>query len=247
MKLLIFALVLAISYAQTDIIRIALYGGEGAVLGDPDYPYKKTLETAANEIGPATVTIVQPKDIVQNLTNEAFDLVFFPGGSGQKQAASLGDDGLNAVRNFVENGGAYIGTCAGAFLGMNSLYLYGRPGPEVKSLGTGMVKVAFTEQGFRDFSYDRNRFAGNVSIYYQGGPVFSQPSLPSDVNVLARFTSPVPSYLPNPQGVGTPAITSSTFGKGRVVLNSPHAEHKLSAGIGPAFYLGQIKWVLLRK
>merc|ERR1711879_1121580 len=169
---------------------------------------------------------------------------FFPGGSGSRQAESLGDEGLDVVRKFVAEGGAYIGTCAGAFVAISHLFFYGRPGPPVKSLGTGVVTIEFTEQAFYDFDYDRNKFGGNVSIYYQGGPVLSEASLPREVTILARFTSPVPSKLPSKQGVNTPSVTSSKFGNGRVVLNTPHAEHTLSGGIGTEFYKGQLAWVL---
>jgi putative intracellular protease/amidase len=45
-----------------------------------------------------------------------FDVVIFPGGSGSKQAAAIGECGRDQVRQFVERGGGYIGICAGAYL-----------------------------------------------------------------------------------------------------------------------------------
>lgn len=44
------------------------------------------------------------------------DVVIFAGGSAGKQAESIGAAGLAAVRAFVENGGGYVGICAGACL-----------------------------------------------------------------------------------------------------------------------------------
>lgn len=41
------------------------------------------------------------------------------------QATAIGEEGLAAVRRFVAAGGAYIGTCGGAFLALQHLLLYG--------------------------------------------------------------------------------------------------------------------------
>ena len=57
----------------------------------------------------AKVAAVKPGD---------FDVLVFPGGSGNGQATALGESGLAAVRAFVTAGGGYIGTCGGAFLGI---------------------------------------------------------------------------------------------------------------------------------
>ena len=46
------------------------------------------------------------------------DVVVFPGGSGNGQAKAIGLAGLEALRKFVQAGGGYIGTCGGAFLGL---------------------------------------------------------------------------------------------------------------------------------
>merc|ERR1711879_335454 len=90
-------------------------------------------------------------------------------------------------------------------------------------------------------------FGGSVTIFYQGGPVIDSEALPSNVSVLAWYSSALPSWLPIDQGRGSPAVTSGEYGHGRVVLNSPHAEHTLSAGIGKDFYKGELAWILRRR
>ena len=45
-----------------------------------------------------------------------FDVVIVPGGSATSQAKRLGPSGCDALVRFVENGGGYVGVCAGAFL-----------------------------------------------------------------------------------------------------------------------------------
>ena len=45
-----------------------------------------------------------------------YDAVCFPGGCCGQQSSALGARGRQIVREFVANGGGYIGVCAGAFL-----------------------------------------------------------------------------------------------------------------------------------
>ena len=47
---------------------------------------------------------------------DQFDCVIFSGGSGGGQGRALGKSGRARVQRFVEDGGGYIGICAGAYL-----------------------------------------------------------------------------------------------------------------------------------
>lgn len=58
--------------------------------------------------------LVSPEDIHDSAMGR-FDVVVFPGGSGKKQGAAIGEDDRKAVRDFVRGGGGYVGICAGAF------------------------------------------------------------------------------------------------------------------------------------
>jgi putative intracellular protease/amidase len=44
------------------------------------------------------------------------DLLIQPGGSGGGQGRHLGEGGRDAIRDFVQDGGGFIGICAGAYL-----------------------------------------------------------------------------------------------------------------------------------
>ena len=50
-----------------------------------------------------------------------FDVVLFPGGSGSGESKSLGDEGWVELRKFLNDGGGYIGTCAGAYMALVNL------------------------------------------------------------------------------------------------------------------------------
>jgi glutamine amidotransferase-like uncharacterized protein len=151
------------------------------------------------------------------------------------------------VQAFVSNGGGYIGTCAGAFLGMVNMRFLGDTPSGLQSLGSGTVKVEFSDRGFQDFALDRHAFGGNVTIWYEGGPVLPAESIPSSVNILSWYRTKIPSLLPDPKTINTPAMLSTKYGAGLVVLNSPHAEHTQSAaGLGVALYRGELAWILRR-
>jgi hypothetical protein len=46
----------------------------------------------------------------------SFDVVLFPGGSHRQQSLALGREGREMIRQFVADGGGYVGICAGAYL-----------------------------------------------------------------------------------------------------------------------------------
>jgi len=219
-------------------------------MGDSDFPYRATLENAVVGLGHSRIQVLHNStEIQEKLSNDAFDVVFFPGGSGSRQAVGLGVQGLAKVKAFVSNGGGFIGTCGGAFLGLEHLRLYG-DGPRgegfpVKSLGAGQVQIQFTEDAFQQFRLDRSILKGNVTIYYMGGPIVAPDAFPSTVKILSWYRTDVPSVLRILRtGDDTPAITYAEYGKGRVVLNSPHPEHVQSAvGIGRAIYQREVAWV----
>ncbi len=54
------------------------------------------------------------------LRKKAFKILIVPGGSGRQKANLLTPKGLDAVRNFVAEGGAYLGFCGGAGLALTT-------------------------------------------------------------------------------------------------------------------------------
>jgi glutamine amidotransferase-like uncharacterized protein len=170
---------------------------------------------------------------------DGFDVLVVPGGSSPKQAETLGEDGKQAIRRFVQSGGGYVGICGGAFLAtakydcgmalLNARPLIGKrqiPGKGIVSMAgrrAGTVTVELTDAGRRVFHDSRDL----LHIRYSGGPILSPADvddLPQYVS-LAVFRTEIWEYQPQ-QGtmVDTPAIIAGRFGKGRVILFSPHPE-----------------------
>jgi len=169
-----------------------------------------------------------------------FDVVVFGGGSGSKEAATIGKDGAEAVKQFVNDGGGYVGVCGGAFLcsahyswSLNLIDTHVLTGKrEVEGLGPKSMwyrgkfssqKMQLTEEGRKLFP----SISENVDVRYQNGPIVS-PKNSSDLKpytVLAWFRSEKVLYPPQKGTmINTPAIVRGEFGNGQVISISPHPE-----------------------
>ena len=254
--------------AEATPIRIAFYNGGGSFVGSQEHErdFYASINTAAASLSKTQGThfiltnITEKNCTAALLTTEFFDLVIFPGGSGTGQADALGPSGMAAVRSFVRKGGGYVGTCGGAFLAMAHLDLYGGPVPTVEpwARGHGPVSVQFTPNGVSSLQLPGIYGDGkNVTIEYWQGPIVATADLPPFVNVLSFFRTEIHNEHTNQTTgtmVNTPAMTSALYGKGRVVLNSPHPEIPPEPSGGqpgippgrtrPEIYEGELAWVL---
>ena len=186
---------------------------------------------------------------IQSLSRSDYEIIVFPGGSGNGQATAIGTKGLDAVRNFVKNGGGYIGTCGGAFLGIQHLMFYGNPPPPTQEpfdRGHGEVQVEFQSLGLSELHLN---YTKNVTIVYWQGPIVKTKDFPEDVQILAIFRTEIHSRHTNQttgQMINTPAITAldSEPTAGRIVLNSPHPEIPRSDGTTlPEIYAGELSFI----
>lgn len=176
----------------------------------------------------------------------AFDALLVPGGGGSKEAASLGEDGRESVRQFVRDGGGYLGFCAGAYLA-SSNYKWSLKIIDAQVIdrahwkrGRGDTDVELTPQGQGLFSTRPQ----NLEIYYANGPLLApglDPQIP-DFEALAHFRSEINATGNAPEGVmlGTPAMVRGSFGRGRVFVSSPHPE--LTSGHEPMVERA-LRWV----
>ncbi len=203
-------------------IRVALYDAEGAT------PKVGAVEAKLLAIEGVVVRRVGPAEIGTALGQ--FDVVVFPGGSASRQARAIGAAGREAVRRFVRNGGGYLGMCAGAYLaswgyrwslGIVDLEVFDRAHWR---RGEGEVAAELTDAGRRFFALARPRF----EIRYANGPLLKpagRAEIP-DATVLMVFRGEIAEHGA-PRGVmpGSAAAAAGLWGRGRVVVFSPHPEY----------------------
>ncbi|MCK4873194.1 MAG: succinylglutamate desuccinylase/aspartoacylase family protein, partial [Phycisphaerales bacterium] len=220
--------------ADRDVIRVAVFDGGGVGHGAAD-AFARIVDAHPN----MRMHYVGEDDIRAGVLNQ-FDVVIFPGGSGSRQARSLGEDGRTAVCEFVTSGGGYVGVCAGAYLAaanfdwsldlIDGKTLTGKreiPGKGRKSMWyrgeSAVVRMQLTEAG-KAILGERD---GLLDVRYNNGPILSpaeEPDLP-DYTVLAYFRSEVFLYdVQKGTMIDTAAIVAGPCGAGRAISISPHPE-----------------------
>lgn len=223
-----FALVVALLCVPAAVadpsppIRVALYNDAGAVgKGVP------SVTEILKQAGGYEITVFKAEDLTKGVL-EHKDVVIFTGGSGSKEGTALGDAGRDAVKKFVEGGGGYLGICAGAYLACSkfpwSLGLLDAQTVSQKwRRGVGDVQLEITPAGQQLSTLP----AGNRGVHYANGPIIK----PAGRNDLAPYeplavfrTELAENGTPVGAMINTPAIVQGRFGKGRIVISSPHPE-----------------------
>lgn len=204
-------------------LKVLIYNGPGAPKGGVDNvirvlkPFPQVqVETAA-------------PDRFQTLASDACDVVVFPGGTGSGQSKGLGEAGLKKVRQFVSDGGGYVGICAGAYLACSNF-----------EWGLGILNAGTVSSKWRrgqamldlETTHDATPVLGEVEglfkVRYNNGPIlkpWTRTDLPA-YTALTVFRTEVAKYG-SPAGVqvNAPAQVIAPFGKGRVFVSSPHPEN----------------------
>jgi len=74
------------------------------------------LHQALERTGFSLVSFVDSRDFEEALSR--LDVLVMPGGDSTEMSLSIGPQNARSIRKFVEQGGTYLGICAGAFLGI---------------------------------------------------------------------------------------------------------------------------------
>lgn len=211
--------------AKTKGFRLAIYKGKGSGDGGGE-----NVKARAMQIPGAEVTFLSGEQIASGeLTNDKFDAVAFTGGSGSGQSAGIGEEGRKVVKDFVENGGGYLGICAGSYLAAD--YSWGLKIVNAKTVSSKWQRG----QAYLDLEVDAKdgypitgEVKGIFKCRYANGPILTPSKLEGlpPYKVAAYFrTETALNGSPAGVQVGAPAALYSTFGKGRVFLLSPHPEN----------------------
>ena len=156
------------------------------------------------------------------------DLILLPGGYAPAQYKALTEKGAREIRKFVENGGAYVGTCAGLASVLNdNNRLKLLPFHRLKNTGGkyGTLAVDINEKGAKLL----NVKPGRVLVRYAGGPIPTPGAKAHKIStgeILAVYKNTV-SYFNKPHGnfFNEPAAIYGVFGKGKVIATGFHPEY----------------------
>jgi glutamine amidotransferase-like uncharacterized protein len=206
-----------------------------------------------NRMGFYHVHFVDENDILSNAL-EAMNVLLMSGGDTFAIAEGLGAEGSDKLRSFIEGGGLYIGTCAGAYLPLKSsmdfLNQFNFINVKISNISrrlseserSSFQKYACSSYGC-DFVFHVVRedvLLEMVNGFQADGkkeiiaPLFGGPSmLPSeDIEPIATykgFTKKtkflVKEELAEKTLMGNIAVAKKLMGKGHLYIFGPHFEH----------------------
>jgi len=168
---------------------------------------------------------IDEKGILQDKLDK-YSVLIVPGGWPNKYAHNLGKKGFSKIRKFVKNGGRYIGICAGAdlaskrfeveedsFSGLGLINSIAKM--EIKKILPGRLRTITTSKSPLTRNCPRE-----IRIWYENGSIFRVKK----GKIMARYEN------------NNTAIIYSKYGKGSVILFSPHPEGSLENKIDPIKY-----------
>lgn len=156
-------------------------------------------------------------------------LFVMPGGRDLPYHRALKGAANQRLRRYIENGGKYLGICAGAYYGcrdfqfekgtplemMQERELAFFPGTAIgAAYGAGQFDYR-SQRGARLAQLGLVHNGKEVPCYFNGGCYFVEPQQHKHVDVLAHY-----SDLPSSQA----AILSCRVGKGQAILSGVHPE-----------------------
>ena len=204
----------SIAQAQEKIIYI--YNDEGV----SQESLKHTIHSFSKDYSIKTIDAEELKQ--GNWTKDA-DLFIMPGGADVPYAKKLNGKGNQIIKNYVKNGGSFLGICAGAYyaagfvefdkggelevIGPRELQFF--PG---KAIGPALAKYDYqTNSGARSANITIDN--KDVGIYFNGGAYFDKTDQMKDIIVIGKYD------------IDKPAIIYTKYGSGSVVLSGVHFEY----------------------
>jgi putative intracellular protease/amidase len=210
-------LILGLGAAEVPVIKVAVYEDKGAT--GKGIPCVTEIMSRTDDI---KLTRLKGADIAAGGLR-GYDLVMFTGGSGSAEAAGLGEKGREEVRDFVRNGGGYVGICAGAYLACSG-FEWGVGILNAKTVSSkwrrGQGEVKIEGEAFGEKLTDRG-------VRYANGPIIKadvRKDLPAFETLVSFRTELAENDTPVGVMVNAPAMVRSTYGLGRVFVSSPHPE-----------------------
>ncbi|MEA3461065.1 MAG: BPL-N domain-containing protein [Bacteroidota bacterium] len=175
------------------------------------------------------ISSISPIDI-QKGKLDSLDVLIFPGGSGSKEYLSLGQSGVQKVREFArKEGKGLVGICAGGYLFAT---MEGYPSLQLLNAGTfrdhydrgrGLIAFDLNDKGkeiFHELSAHDTLF-----LQYYDGPIYRIPqnapplvlgTIISDIAIRTGY----PKYLTP----GKPSFLTASFGEGKIMVTVGHPE-----------------------
>jgi glutamine amidotransferase-like uncharacterized protein len=214
----IFLLLQSMYSKQTQAADIALYSdrgtGEFCVIATT-----RMFEWIGYKVALIDADFINGRDL------KGFRVICFPGGNMYQYAQDITSSGMAKVREFISNGGGYIGICGGAYFTGQKVMWQGRQlpmSPLAIFPGTTQGPVdaiapypdcVMCKINIADRTHPVTQTEPDSAwVMYCYGPMLL-PDTSADVQILGEYDV-----------VGKPAVIAFEYGTGRVFLIGTHPE-----------------------
>jgi len=176
-----------------------------------------SVYAAKNHFRDYKITLITAAKIIADGIPDYIDLFIMPGGADRPYAKKLNGAGNQIIKNYIQNGGAYLGICAGAYFGCARIEFQKGTKHEIcesreLALFDGVGMGCLTDIAPVYDNTLSSAAIANLSIYW-GGCSFE--GVQDAVNIISRYE--------DIKGA-PPAIISTAYGKGSVILSGVHFE-----------------------
>lgn len=201
-------------------MRVLIYAGEGV----SSFSLQETLKTFRSLY--AHVETADDAMLCHADWEKDTALLIIPGGRDIPYDRKLKGKGTAKIRKFVEEGGSFLGICAGAYFASSEVvFEKGTPLEvhEERDLSFFPGAAVGTLYPHSPFTYDSETgahpsvisFKGEkLNLYYNGGCCFENAEHYPEVTILARYQD----------AAQKPAMIHCSVGKGNVLLSGVHFE-----------------------
>ncbi len=183
---------------------------------------------------------ITPEELIQQDWSHDTALLVIPGGADKPYLEKLRGPGNAKIKQYVANGGKYLGICAGAYYSADHIE-FAKGDQELEVIGdrelkffpglvqgptysgfdyravkaiAGMRAAKVYWQAAKPFNHSQE-----FVVFYNGGGHFVDAEKYPNVKVLARYASETPKQTQQPA-----AIVECAVGKGKAILSGPHFE-----------------------
>ena len=194
--------------ANSTFKRQDLGSKRAALLWDESFLWGVMAYKALEACG-LSFDLVRAEEVQQGILKD-YALVFVPGGWASNKMKALGDDGVEAIKCFVHDGGAYVGFCGGAGLatmdGIGLLHVKRRQTKERVPSFSGPIRLKVQDHPLWEGVSDKENAASELRAQ-NSGPVFnawwpSQFIVDGSVSVLATYGEAMPDAFSSDVNVG---------------------------------------------
>lgn len=188
---------------------------------------RQTCATFRTWLPTYAIKKLSAEELMQGAWTKHAALFVMPGGADLPYVAKLNGTGNKVIKDYVQNGGAYLGLCAGSYYAATDVE-FDKDGPlkvvgsrelgffKGKAVGPVLATYDYKSRSGSRAAKLTTHFSTlkEATVFYNGGGYFEDAAQDPNVDVIATYAEK-----------GEAAIIFTSYGAGNVVLSGVHFEY----------------------